>query len=1713
MRRHAPRRWLPILLPLAILILPLVFLASAKPVSGQTPTFRVLVFSKTAGFRHDSIPNGIQAIQSLGTANNFAVDATEDAAVFNTANLAQYQAVIFLSTTGDVLNATQQTAFEQYIRSGRGFVGIHAASDTEYSWPWYGSLVGAYFSNHPAIQQATTEVADRAHPSSAPLPKQWVRTDEWYSFQTNPRGTVHVLATLDEATYSGGTMGFDHPLAWCQNYDGGRSWYTGAGHTQASFTESAFLSHMLGGIRWAAGNVAGDCGATVNARFQKVILDDNTVNPMELATAPDGRVFFAERAGTVKIYKPSTSSTVTAGTLSVFTGNEDGLLGITLDPNFATNNWLYLFYSPAAGSPRQHVSRFTVNGDTLNLASEQVLLQIPTQRDECCHSGGSLTFGPGGTLFISLGDNTNPFDSSGYTPIDERAGRSAWDAQKSASNTQDLRGKILRIVPQANGTYTIPSGNLFTTAAAGRPEIFSMGHRNPFRIAVDSANSWLYWGEVGPDASADSATRGPKGHDEWNQARTAGNYGWPYCIANNKQYNDFNFATSTSGALFNCAAPTNNSPNNTGPQSLPAARSALIWYPYGASPEFPEITDGGGRTAMGGPIYHYNAALVSDRKLPAYYDNTMFIYEWSRNWIREVKFDDSGNLLKINPFVPTFSFNRPMDMEIGPDGAIYMIEWGTGFGGGNPDSQLVRIDYIAGNRAPIAKGSATPTSGSVPLAVSFSSAGSSDPDGDAITFAWDFTSNGSTDSTAANPSFTYTTAGNYTARLTVTDSKGAPAVVNIPIAAGNNTPVVTISAPPQGGFFSWSDAVHYDASVTDAQDGSTPTGIPCSRVDVKPAIGHDDHAHDGTPSTGCSGDLLIPGGHDYGNVFYVIRVSYTDNGAPGVGPLTGETVRTLQPKRKEAEFFTSNNGVQLEATGDTAGGGQNIAFIDHGDWISFTPMNLLNISSLTYRVASAGTGGTIEVRVGSSTGTLISTATIPVTGAWQTYTNVTVPITNPGGTNELFFVFKRNAGDLSLFNINWIDFNGAGVSFPPNSTSNGTGLTGDYYDNMDFTGAKVTRTDATVNFNWGSGVPVAGIGADTFSTRWTGQVQPQFSETYTFYTTSDDGVRLWVNGTQVINNWTDHGPTENSGTIALVGGQKYDIRMEYHENGGAAVATLSWSSPSQAKQIIPQTRLYPGNGAVALARINSGGAAVAPFAADANFSGGTVNSTTTAVTTVGVPGPAPAAVYQSERYGNMTYTFGGLVAGSSYTVRLHFAEIHWTAAGQRVFDVSINGTQVLNDLDIFAAAGGNFKAIVREFTATANGSGQIVIQYTTVVDNAKSSGIEVYGAPTPNGIGLKGDYYDNMNFTGTLVTRTDATVNFNWGSGVPVAGIAADTFSTRWTGRVQPQFSETYTFYTTSDDGVRLWVNGTQVINNWTDHGPTENSGTIALVGGQKYDVLMEYYENGGGATATLSWSSPSQAKQIIPQARLYNTVGTSTLALGTAAPTAATTAPAAAPPRQAAVCDHPYYPLRQGAAWAYTISGLGPLPVQETRSIRAVANTLRDARADIRSSIGSAAADNQIVCADGALRLAAFPQLTNRPNDPLAGFTTLTAEGTYLLGADKLVLGATWSARYTLAGTITRDGQAINVTAEVIQTFEVLGAERVVVPAGSFTALRVRQLSRIVITEAGAAQANPEILIEQTNWYAQGVGIVKSTTPIAMLAETTTELVGFNRP
>jgi cytochrome c len=425
--------------------------------------------------------------------------------------------------------------------------------------------------------------------------------------------------------------------------------------------------------------------------FSKSILSTNLLEPIQLSVASDGVVYFGERHGPVKAWYPGSRSTVTLASLEVFTGPEDGLLGLTLDPGFKTNHWLYLFHS-TPGVLENRVSRFTVVGKSLQTNSQKILLRIPTLPRKPNHSGGGLGFDGRGNLYASTGDYTFHGDSGGYSPLDQRPGREVHDSERTAANTMDFRGKILRIHPEADGTYTIPEGNLFPPGTPKTlPEIYIMGCRNPFRFSIDSQTGWLYWGDVGPDALQADPKRGPAGFDEFNIAKAAGNFGWPYFNADNKAYVAYDFGTRESSDPFDPLHPVNNSPNNTGLTALPPAQPAVIWYPPGLSSRFPELGSGP-RSAMAGPVYHFDASVQSAVKFPRELDGGWFIYDWERSWIKVVQLNRTGGVESIQPFMATTRFHRPISLSFGPDGALYGIEWGSAWSN-NTDSQVIRIEY------------------------------------------------------------------------------------------------------------------------------------------------------------------------------------------------------------------------------------------------------------------------------------------------------------------------------------------------------------------------------------------------------------------------------------------------------------------------------------------------------------------------------------------------------------------------------------------------------------------------------------------------------------------------------------------------------------------------------------------------------------------------------------------------------------------------------------------------------------------------------------------------------------------------------------------------------------------------------------------------------------------------------------------------------------
>jgi glucose/arabinose dehydrogenase len=481
----------------------------------------------------------------------------------------------------------------------------------------------------------------------------------------------------------------------------------------------------------------------------------------------------------------------------------------------------------------------------------------------------------------------------------------------------------------------------------------------------------------------------------------------------------------------------------------------------------------------------------------------------------------------------------------------------------------------------------------------------------------------------------------------------------------NSAPAATITAPANNTLYSAGDTITYSGTGTDPEDGNLPASAFTWQVDFH----HDTHLHPFIPATSGStgGSFTIPRvGETSANVWYRIHLTVKDSGG-----LTSTTYVDVVPRKVTLSLATSPSGLQVTLDGQPVTAPTSVVGVV-GITRTLGVVSPQTVGGVSYEFVSWSDGGA-------------ATHSINTPASNTTYTATFRVASGGGGTN---------------------------------------GLSASYFNSVNLTGTPVTRVDPTIDFDWGDGSPAAGIDINNFSARWTGQVTPKVSGAQTFYTLSDDGVRLWVNGVLLIDNWTDHGPTENSGTINLTAGQRYDLKMEYYEHSNGAVARLSWSAAGVAKEVVPTSQLFPSGG--------------------------------------GTPPP-----------------------------------------------------------------------------------------------------------PNPSTPGLAASYFNGMTFTGTPVTRTDPNIDFDWDTGSPAAGIGINNFSARWTGKVTAKVTGTHTFYTQSDDGIRLWVNGVLLVDNWTDHPPTENSNTLFLNAGQAYDLKVEYYENIGGAVARLLWSAPGLAKEVVPASQL----------------------------------------------------------------------------------------------------------------------------------------------------------------------------------------------------------------------------------------------------
>ncbi len=1155
------------------------------------------------------------------------------------------------------------------------------------------------------------------------------------------------------------------------------------------------------------------------------IIGSGISGPTGFEFAPDGRVFILERTGAIKIYKNGQLLPSVFATLPSVSTGDRGLIGVAFDPNYATNHFVYFYYTNT--DLFNYIVRFDASSDVAT--SSPIEIYHTTIASNQLHVGGTIQFGPDGMLYLSVGDNGN------------------------APNAQSLAnpfGKILRMKKDG----TIPADNPFVGQSGANPYIWAYGLRNPFRFQFDSVSGRLFEGDVGNST-----------WEEINLIQKGGNYGWPTCEG----------VCSTPGMINPIYAYNHNS------------KSAA---------------------AVGGPVYH-------GQMFPASFQGNLFFGDYAVGFIKRMTLDGNGVMTGVQDF--DTSAGSVVDLKIAADGSLWYITYFPG--------RLYRTTYSATNGTPTAVASADTTKGISPLLVHFSSAGSFDPEGQPLTFLWNFGDNST--SSEANPTKTYNNQGTFTVELSASDgtnvAQSSPLVIQVGLP-----PIVTVGAPQDGSNYKAGDTIFWSGSGTDGAG----LDLPDSAFSTEVVFHHGTHIHPFLgPIQAKSGSFLVPvTGEASPDTWFEIKLTGMDSnglattksifiypqkvnltfqtnpsgltllldGSPIVTPETIQHVIGFN-RTAAAQSGQIQNGKLYGFSSWSDGGAQTHTITAPASDITYTanfvevpvfaaqyfsnpnlsgdPMLTRSDSSIQFdwgggspdslippdNFSARWTGGqsfaagSYVFETTSDDGVRLFVDGQAVIDKWidqpATLYKATVNLT--AGMHQIKMEYYENGGG-AVAKLSW-----SFASPPPAGPPSSTGLAGAYFNNSNFTMPILTRVDPIIDFNWGGGSPDSTIGADTFSIRWTGQVKPQYSEAYTFYTSSDDGVRLWVNDQLLIDKWIDQGETEWNGFTSLIAGQLTNIKMEYYENGGGAVARLKWSSPSTPKQIIPQAQLFPTSATssppVSPPPIvgwlgeywNMPGAGSSPA-----FPTSSATLTRTDANIVfdwmqGSPDPTMTPDHFAARWTRQimfesgTYHFS-LAADDG--IRLYLDN-------QLVIDKWIDQGPTTYTLDKIMTAGDH--AIKVEYYENEGGA-VAKFDYNKVTSTSSN--------------GLQTIYYDNIDLTGTSVTRIDPRITFNWGNGSPDPAIGPDTFSARWTGFVEPQYSETYTFYAKTDDGVRVWVNNQLIIDKWTHQSATEWSGQLALTAGQRYAIKMEYFEKGGSALAHLRWSSISQPKQIIPQNRLF---------------------------------------------------------------------------------------------------------------------------------------------------------------------------------------------------------------------------------------------------
>lgn len=1132
--------------------------------------------------------------------------------------------------------------------------------------------------------------------------------------------------------------------------------------------------------------------------------------PSGFGIAPDGRIFILERSGAIKIYKGGQLLAAPFATLPSAGTGDRGLIGVAFDPEFSINHFAYFYYT-ATDDLLNRLVRFDASSDVAT-GSPVIMYQTSTP-SQFLHSGGTVAFGPDGKIYLAIGDN-------GYPP-----------------NAQDLSvpyGKILRI----NRDGSMPDDNPFIGQANALPEIWAYGFRNPWRFQFDSVTGKLMAGDVGESY-----------FEEVDDVKKGQNYGWPVCEG---------YCTQFTQPLHAYA--------HSGPSSAVTA----------------------------GPIYRGDM-------FPQEYQGNFFFADYGQGFIKRATFDSAGAISSVQDF--DVGAGSVVDLHTAPDGSLYYLTYYPG--------RLYRINYSTGNHIPVAVASSDVTRGLDPLTVHFSSNGSFDPDDDVLQYAWDF--GDGTHSSEASPVKTFTAKGTYVVELTVSDQSTTAQAVPIVVQVGQ-TPVVSIGTPTEGSQYIDGDTIFYSGHGVDGAG----IDLPDANFTTEVRFHHHDHIHPFLgPIQAKNGTFTIPtSGEPDPDTWYEIRITGTDqNGLsatasaniypkksritfvtnpPGLDiNLDGTPLHTPTSVLGVVGFNRlieapsqgrSNNYYVFESWSDGGPASHTVAFpgeditltanfkigsngcdnvgtnafvgcyhanttlsdvrvirtdakIDF-NWGAGAPAQGLPVDDFSVRWVGDFTfeGGQYDFTTAMDDGVRLFIDGIKVQDYWQPQSAVPhiSQSTITPGVHRVTVEYFEAGGDAAA-KLTWVK-TGDLPTPVVNCNEPGTGAFNScFFYQKELTDFKLRRTDAyPLNFDWGLESPDPLVPADNFSASFVGSFAFT-ADNYEFTVTGDDGVRLYIDNTLVLDKWVDQAPTTFTVPRTLTAGS-HIVKLEYFENGGGAVAKLSWKKVGQPE--LPPVACAPAgtNAFTACYYDNQDFTNLKVARTEAyplNFDWG-----------LGSPDPGIAPDSFSARFqGNFDFQPG---------------EYTFTVTGDDGVQLQVDGSVVLSKLmdqspttytAVVPLTGGSHAVLLNYYE---NGGGAVaklswkktgeIVPPTPVMD-CNTFGTNVF----------VGCYYDNKDFTNLKLTRTDAHVQFNYGSESPDPSMGREEFSMRWKGNFT--FAEgDYTFHARADDGVRVYVDGVLLIDQWQNQAATTYTAPLQLTAGQ-HAVVVEYYENWGDAEISVDWS------------------------------------------------------------------------------------------------------------------------------------------------------------------------------------------------------------------------------------------------------------------